>query len=93
MDNSNYRTCSACKHCRREWVDFGGYDFAKCYAPSNMVVDRISGKLSPVLSFCSIQRSPGDSSTCGVSGKWFEPKDPTFFTELWKMIRPFLFRE
>lgn len=94
MDNTDVRPCSACKHCRRAWIDFGGYEFAKCHAPGNMKTDTVSGKPTPNLSFCSVHRSPPNTGwTCGPRGQWFEPKDKSTFIRMWEVIRPILFKE
>lgn len=64
--------CKDCKHCKLDnffsWIPFttGKYEFAKCVRVKR--VDLVSGKETPVRTYCSLERKYG----CGEEGKYFE---------------------
>lgn len=60
--------CIDCKWCHKRWLDNPKY--SQCYHPENVTVDLVTGKKTLKYNYCSSMRI----STCGPSGKLFEPK-------------------
>ncbi len=64
-----------CRDCR--WCS-GGEGFERCGSPhnTNSIVDLVTGKARPSISFCSSQRDSAlnPNTVCGREGRWFELK-------------------
>lgn len=77
------KLCKNCKHSRRSWYIWPilpmEAKFMKCLAPQIMKPDTITGKISPVYSYCSTHRNDDVllnyiSHICGLSARYYEEK-------------------
>ena len=75
------KLCKDCKWCRLSLASkiFGYWDIAKCVSPLALrEVSPVNGKEILYVEFCATQRAEQSEelkSYCGLSGRWFEPKD------------------
>jgi hypothetical protein len=60
--------CKDCKHVRRFWLDFGGYDLARCNHPKLIDVAALERP------FVRVERNSDLPKSCGPSGRLWEPK-------------------
>lgn len=72
------RFCEDCKFCHAT----PGMKFARCHAPQNILSETADHLVSRSLKsevtwrveYCSAQRAPLGTGTCGPDADWFEPK-------------------
>lgn len=69
------KLCNDCKHSQDTEFEFG-----KCNAPKNIIIDITNGSKKRKWTYCSVHRSMfwlGAllTGTCGRSGRWFKLKE------------------
>jgi len=71
--------CKDCRHCVTSTSPLtdNEFEYAKCMAPKNLIMDRVSGEMTLRWSFCSTHRDDVWPvailhRTCGKRGRWFE---------------------
>ena len=68
-EDKSIRLCKDCRWSRRDWLL--GWEFAKCRAPENAIVDAVTGKTRYKTQYCSVIREFGG---CSENGAWFKAK-------------------